>query len=111
MVLINLIWKTDEKFFPEVNSLVLFQKEATWLLWLCVLGSALPASTDLTHVGVAAWAVVEETLGDWEWSVLQSTAHERHLYMPFPAQLSRNLITGVLTWKLNQTRNQKTEKP
>ena len=58
MVLINLIWKTDGKFFPEVNSLVLFQKEATWLLWLCALRSALQASTGLTRVGVAVQAVV-----------------------------------------------------
>lgn len=64
MVLINLIWKTDGKFFPEVNSLVLFQKEATWLLWLWALGSTLQASTDLTRVGVAAQAVVRETLGN-----------------------------------------------
>lgn len=64
MVLINLIWKTDGKFFPEVNSFVLFQKEATWVPGLCVPGSALLASTDLTRAGAAVQAVMGETPSD-----------------------------------------------
>lgn len=93
MVLIHLIWKTDGKFFPEVTSLVLFQKkEATWLLWPCALGSALPASADWTRVGAAVQATVGETLGD-----------ERHLSALQPAapewQAPPHILPCPVVWE------------
>lgn len=83
MVLIKLIWKTDGKFFPEVNPSVIFQKEATWLtLAVCVWQL-------IVHVLGSVCRELLKTLGDR--TVMLFIAGNKVLQMPLPAPLSRNL--------------------
>lgn len=87
MVLINLIWKTDGKFFPEVNSLGYFQKEAMWLLpAVCVWQHSLNLCWFYMHWG---WCVGNCGQDPRRlWTVVQFIACRKHLQMSLPAELS-----------------------